>query len=408
MHDVIVVGAGVAGLCAARDLTAAGCDVVVLEASDAVGGRVRTDVVDGFRLDRGFQILLTAYPEAQRRLDLAALDLRPFRAGALVGSGGRLRTVADPFRDPLLAPATVLHGPGTLADKLRVLPLTLAARRGPVEGAWSRPDGTTLDLLRSRGFSEAMIGAFWRPFLGGVFFDPDLETTARMAWFVLRMFAEGDNAVPAAGMQAIPDQLAAGLPEGHVHLGRRVVEADGTRLTTADGTRWAARDVVWAAPAGPPHLPRPRSWRATTTIWYACDRRPVDGRWLVLDADPRSPVNHVAPMSEVAPGYAPAGAHLLAVNLLGVPPGDDDALDAVVRPRLQRLLHRDTVAWRRLRVHRIRQALPAQPPGALDPPERPARVAEHVYAAGDHLAQGSLQGAMVSGGRAAAALLADR
>ena len=206
---VLVVGAGLAGLCCGKRLAECGVSFRILEASDRVGGRVRTDLVDGFRLDRGFQLYLTAYPEGRRVLDLAALDLKPFTRGALVWVNGRFHRVADPRSEPVTAARSLFNPVGTPADKLRLVKLHWALEHGRLEDQVAKDERPTLDLLRWPGrFGPRMIDRLFRPFFGGVALDRQLVTSSRFFRFVFRMFAEGPGAVPAAGMQAIPDHLA--------------------------------------------------------------------------------------------------------------------------------------------------------------------------------------------------------
>ena len=268
--DVLVVGAGLAGLCAARRLQARGVRALVLEASDGVGGRVRTDVIDGFRLDRGFQVLLTAYPEARRVLDYGALELRPFTPGALVRFGGRFHRVVDPFRRPLQAPATVLSPIGGLADKARVgrLRLRLAATR-PSE-LFQEPERTTLEALRDEGFSDPMIDRFFRPFFGGIFLERELTTSSRLFNYYFRCFSLGGTVLPAEGIEAIPRQIAAGLPDGSVRTGARVTSVAERSVILEDGERLEARAAIVAtdgltAARLLPELPTPKS-RAVTCL----------------------------------------------------------------------------------------------------------------------------------------------
>ncbi|MDX1548792.1 MAG: FAD-dependent oxidoreductase, partial [Rhodothermales bacterium] len=203
--DVVVIGAGLAGLVCARTLHRAGRSVVVLDAADGVGGRIRTDVVEGFRLDRGFQALQTAYPEAQRQFDYAALGLRSFYPGALVRFDGRFHRLADPFRQLLDATGTILSPIGTFKDKLRVAKLRSELVNSSLADLFARDEMTTIEALRDRyHFSENIIERFFRPFFGGIFFDPALQTSSRMFDFVFRMFALGDTALPAEGMEALP------------------------------------------------------------------------------------------------------------------------------------------------------------------------------------------------------------
>ncbi|HEX8297541.1 MAG TPA: FAD-dependent oxidoreductase, partial [Rubricoccaceae bacterium] len=338
--DVAVVGAGLAGLACARHLVQNGISCRVFETSDGVGGRVRTDVVDGFRIDRGFQVLLTAYPEASAVLDYAALDLRAFEPGALVRLDGRWERVGDPFRDVGALLPTLRARVGTLGDKLRVLRLRESVRRGTPESLWSRPETSTLDALRTRyGFSARMTDRFFRPFLGGVLLDRDLGASSRAFEFYFRMFGEGDAVVPALGIGAIPEQLASRLPPGTVCLNAPVeaVEPDGSGLRLASGEAVACRAVVVATDAAAvpglvPGTPVP-AWKGTVQIAWAAPRVRPAGAVLMLDGDGHGPVNNVQVMSAVAPELAPAGVPgakreaLVTASVLGTPLEDDAALD---------------------------------------------------------------------------------
>jgi phytoene dehydrogenase-like protein len=408
--EVIVVGAGLAGLCCARRLAETGVAALVLEASDGVGGRVRTDLVDGFRLDRGFQILLTAYPECRDVLDYGSLDLHAFYPGALVRFGGRFHRLADPARLPLAALAGLLSPIGSLGDKLALLRLRRRVRRGSLADLFRRPETTTLEALRAAGFSAAMIDRFLRPFLGGITLDPGLDASSRMTEFVIRMLSLGDSALPAQGMRAIPAQIAARLPSP-VRLGAPVREVGPGRAVLASGESLAARAVV-VATEGPEAarltgaFPPPGSC-AQTCLHYGADEPPVDEPVLVLDGEGRGPVSNLVVPSRVAPLYAPPGKHLVAAVVLGDPALPDAALDAAVRTQLAGWFGPAPRAWRLLRVQRIRHALPAQHPPALEPPERPVRIARGLYVCGDHRDTASIQGAMASGRRAAEAAIAD-
>ena len=408
MPDVIVVGAGLAGLCCARELHAAGLEVLVLERGDAPGGRVRTDEVDGFLLDRGFQVLLTAYPEARRALDYERLGLRPFESGALIRRDGGFARVADPFRHPLQAIRSLSDAPGSLPDKLRVARLRRRLSRFSLNELLTAPQVTTAEALRREGFSSELVDAFFRPFLGGIFLDPSLETSSRLFAFVFKLFSEGEAALPAAGMQAIPRQLAESLPEAAVRFGATVESAAPGEVVLAGGERLTAPAVVVAADGpeaarltGAVEAP---AARAVTTLHYAADRSPVGEPVLVLNGEGRGPVNDLCVPSDVAPSYAPPGAALVSATVLGVPPLADDALDAAVREQLRGWFGAQVDGWRLLRVQRIPFALPAQPPAALAPAERPVRVRDGLFVCGDHRDTASIQGAMASGRRAAAAV----
>lgn len=408
--DVVVVGAGLAGLACARELHARGLDVTVLEASDGVGGRVRTDALDGFLLDRGFQVLLTAYPEARRVLDLPALGLHAFQPGALVRTGGGFGRVADPLRRPADLPATLAAPVGSLLDKLRIGLLRQQVRSGTLEELWERPETTTDEALRRRGFSARMRSTFFRPFLGGVLLDEALGTSSRQFEFVLRMFSAGDSVLPAHGIGAIPEQLAGGLPPGTVALRRavRAVAPDRVELTDGSEVRASAVVVATDGPAAAAlldEIEEPPS-RGVACVYFAAERPPVDEPVLVLDGDRTGPVNNLCVPSVVAPGYAPAGAALVSASVL---PAHDagTGLEDAVRAQLRGWFGAQVDAWRHLRTYRIPHAQPGQDPPALAHPRRPVRLHSGVYVCGDHRDNASIDGALVSGRRTAETVAAD-
>ena len=393
MPEVVVVGAGLAGLACARHLQAAGVGVVVLEAEDAVGGRVRTDVVDGMLLDRGFQVHNTGYPEAQRVLDHEALDLRRFAAGAMVRIGDRLHRVGDPRKVPTWAPGTVLSPIGSLKDKLLIARLAAESGLLSPDALLSRPETTTYDALRARGLSDRVIDRFFRPFLSGVFLEDGLQTSSRFFDLVWRYFARGNQCVPAAGMGAIPAQLAQGLD---VRLGSRVDALAGLR----DSHRAV---VVATAAAGAgrlvPGLDVPAS-RSVTTLYHLAPEPPVREPAIVLDGEASGPVANTVVLTNAAPSYAP-GRHLVSSSVVS-----GDASEPAVRQHLSRLYGVETAAWQHVASYEIRDALPSQAP-PMGRFRKPVRLEDGLYVCGDHRDSASIQGALVSGRRAATAVVAD-
>lgn len=394
-----------AGLACARVIAAAGVPVTVLEASDGVGGRVRSDQVDGWTLDRGFQILLTAYPELSRWFDLDDLDLRRFRAGATIWCGDRFRSIGDPRRDPRVLPMTAFGSIGSPLDRLRLLGLLVSVRRGSVPGLLRRPDRSTADALRSRGFSDRFIERFLRPLFSGIQLDPELEVSSRRFEVILRMLAVGDSAVPATGMGALSDALAAPLPTDAVRLGAAALAVDGTRVRLADGELRSRAVVV--ATDGPTAsrllgLADPGS-SPVAAIWFDSTESPVEDRRVLLDGIGGGPVANLASMSAVAPEYAPAGRSLVVAAVPGRP-ALRHGLETAVRDQL-RGWGLGVDSWSTLRVDVIEHGQPRQLP-PFDPKRR-VRLGGGRYVCGDHRDTASIQGALFSGRRTADAVLAD-
>ncbi|MFP4311725.1 MAG: protoporphyrinogen/coproporphyrinogen oxidase, partial [Nitriliruptoraceae bacterium] len=384
--DVVIVGAGLAGLTCALTLSAAGRGVVVLEAADEVGGRIRTDVVDGYRLDRGFQVLLTGYPAARRWFDLEALDLRAFSPGVLIRHRDRFRRLADPFQAPLAGAASVASPVASVLDGLRLLAWRRSVLHTPGPALASRPQVATAELLRSRGFSPAITAGFFGPFLAGTFFDPGMTTSSRVTELVFRSFFRGEVAVPALGMQQLPIQLAAQLPLDTVRTGQRVTAVMSGEVDVADGDRVRADHVVVATEGSAAarllghRLPGGVAPdRGTTTLYYRAATPPVARPDLVLDADHRGPVTTLAVMTEVAPTYGPpAGDALVSVSTVGVPAEDDAWLDRAVRAQLTGWYGTEVQDWDRLATYRIPHAQPRMQVEDLPSLARDVRVDERT------------------------------
>lgn len=397
-NSVVIIGAGLAGLCCARELARANIHAVILEASDGVGGRVRTDRIEGFLFDRGFQVLLTAYPECQRVLDYEALELQPFYPGALVRFEGGFHRVADPFRAPLSAVPTLLSPIGSLADKFRIARLRAALAQYSVDQLFQRHEVTTRERLAQEGFSAAIIDRFFRPFLGGIFLEPELRTSSRMFDFVFRMFADGESAVPKQGMAAIPEQLASKLPAGSVRLQCRVDDLAafaGHRIVLATDGREAARLLG---------VENPVASRGVWCYYFAAARPPLEEGILVLNGDGTGPVNNCCVMTNVAPSYGPPGAALVSASVLETVPQHDKAQ---VQAQLAQWFGGDAMAWNFLRRYFIPHAQLDQTPPALTPPQRDVRIRPGIYCCGDHRENASINGAMLSGRRAAEAIVSD-
>ncbi len=402
--DVIVVGGGLAGLNCARTLHRAGLKPLILEASDRVGGRVRTDLKEGFRLDRGFQVLLEAYPEAQAALDYDALELRRFYPGAMMRVPRAFKRVSDPWRKPLQALSDLASGNIGLADCRAILRLRREALRGSVQDLFAKPEQTTLQRLQRAGVSPAFLDAFFRPFFGGVFLDCNLDTSSRMFEFVFRMMALGAISVPAKGMEEIPRQIAKDLPIESIRCGARVVSIDRDSVTLATTEEIRGRSIVLAVEGPQAALLAPEldagSWRYTVCHYFVAPQAPCPEPILFLN-NRGDLINNLVVLTNVAPTYGSGKGALISVSSMRTRASDS----RLVAARLFEWFGQPSARWRPLARYQIAEALPRREPPWPDP--RPSRLRPGLYACGDHLETPSINGALGSGRKAAEAVIKD-
>jgi phytoene dehydrogenase-like protein len=424
MFDAIIVGAGLAGLSCAVRMEAAGASVCLLETEDAPGGRIRTDVVDGFRLDRGFQILLTGYPALDELIDLKGLRLKTFSSGALVRHGGRYHHFADPFRGSMAAAiGLAFDGIVPFKDKLLIAKLRSHVKKGTIADLFTRDENTTREHLAAFGFSARMIERFFEPFFAGVFLERELVTSSRFFEFLFRMFSFSDAAVPENGMEMIPRQLAVRLKAGTLQLKTEVKrlrrERNGFITDLRDGRTINARTVILALPdpqvrellnglSGRAKLGRDVQWNRTTTFYYSSHRTPIADPILILNGEgmKAGPVNNAVVMSQVSAAYAPPGAHLVAASVVGQAPEAQstmEKLEAEVREHLSSWFGPDVSRWEVLGGYPITKALPLCRSAMWE--QSAVRLTDGVYVCGDYRELPSIQGALSSGKRAAEAAL---
>lgn len=388
-------------MAAAREVTAAGHDVVVFEAADGPGGRVRTDLVDGYRLDRGFQIMLTAYPECRQMLDYDRLDLRTFQPGAMVRIADSFHRVGDPLRQPRQLKSTLKAPIGSPLDKLRILAYRLKVGRGSVESIWDGIGTTAMHRFDKLGFSDRMIQRFLQPLFAGITLDADLQGSSQVVDFVFRMLSAGDAAVPAKGMGAISDQLAASLPTGALQLGAKVEQVTASTIAVADGNEATFDAVIVATDATESSRlagTEDPGWNGVTSLWLSAPVAPIDEPILALNGTGLGAINSLAPMSHVSADYAPPGSHLIVVSA----PTLDLGAPAAMRKQLVDWFGPVADTYAELRVDRIEKAQPRQLPGH---DARAAVEADGIFVAGDHRRDASLNGAIASGRAAARAAI---
>lgn len=403
--SVIIVGAGVSGLVAALELHQQGFDCQILERSSRPGGRVKTDFMDGYALDHGFQVLLTAYPECKRYLDYESLRLGAFRPGALVASEGRFYLFEDPFRAAAGALKTALNPLGSVRDKWNVLQWRRRVGSRSLTEIFRQPEKSARQALQDYGFSERFIERFCEPFFGGIFLERKLSTSRRMLDFVFKMFSEGLAALPEGGMEQIPRQLAARLPAGTIQYQQSVVQVTDNSVLTEDGELHEADAVLLATEAtslAAQYVTAPHTrYHSVKCFYYAASQSPLSKPLLVLNGH-RGAINNLAVLSDAAAGYAPPNQSLISVTVTepGRFPGER-AIREQVQKELHQLMGPVTRKWEHLETYHISYALPEQTSVRLDAPEDAYRLSRSLFVCGDHLLHGSLNAAMRSGRMAA-------
>jgi Phytoene dehydrogenase and related proteins len=419
---IIIVGAGLAGLTCAKMLHEAQKDVLVLEAADQVGGRVRTDYhEDGYRLDRGFQVLFTAYPVVERHLNLQTLKQRTFDPGVLMIKNDRRHEISDPLRQPTHVLPSMFNPLIPTLDKLRTVRLRQQLLQVSISDIFNgkaeqdEQDLSTEEYLHQKGFSEQFIDNFVRPFYGGIFLDRSLQTSARMFQFIFKMLASGDIVIPAEGVQRIPEQLAACLPRGRVRCNARVAEllyeqgrVNGVRLINGEVIRGEQVVVATQSPIAEKftQLTLPTQPVSAVTLYFAGDEQLYSQKKILLNADPSAYVNNAVLLTNIAPTYAPPRKYLLSATILGNPEEDDETIAAHARLDMAHWFpDYDLQRWELLATYRIPFAQFAQPAGIYA--ELPGNRTEiaGLYLAGEYTQSSSIQGAMHSGEKAAQELL---
>lgn len=406
--EVIIIGAGIAGLTAAKILKAAGKSVLVLEASDGVGGRVRTDEMDGFLLDRGFQVFLTAYPEAKNLLDYEALELCKFDPGALILNRDGVTKLGDPIRKPGSMVSTLLSSAATFTDKLRMLRLKLRLSGKSIEEIFPEQEITTTEYLKNEGFSGTIMNQFFRPFMTGIFLEDQLNTSSRMFEFVFKMFSEGDAAVPAKGMGMIPKQLAICLSPNELRYHQNVSAIDRGTVTTADGVTYQADFVLIATdPLRSPvrHGNSIIEYRSVSNMYFTAKKRPFETPLIALNTLPGKIVNNIAVMDRISPAYAKSDDTLISLSLIGDHSrANQNALQKNVVRELK-FWYPDAVSWKHLKTYHIDYALPNDDQVTNEPDYTAVRLNAQTFVCGDHLMNGSINAAMKSGRLAAEAII---
>ncbi len=400
--EVAIIGAGLAGLACAIELQKNNIDFQIFEASDGVGGRVRSDVIDGFILDRGFQLYNPSYSEGKRLLNYEALDLKPFIPGVAIRDNKRLRIVVDPFRAKGFRLNLLKDIPGNPLSYLGLLRYFLSYLVTSDAQIATTKDISASDSLIRSGVRGNLLEKLLRPFLKGVFLESELKTSRKFLDVVLKTFLRGIPSVPAQGMQVISDQLASKLPMEKISLNTKIIKIEGNKLQTENEEIIAKKIVVATDPA------TAISWLSleekimhTVSTWYfKADQRVaelVKGKpILFVDASNNGPLTNAVVLTNAASSYAPSGQVLVSASAIS--PHQNADLESV-KKHLSVIFGLDTNSWQLIKQYQIKEALPSMyPPFSLI---NSNQISEDLFVAGDHRATSSIQGALLSGTNAA-------
>jgi phytoene dehydrogenase-like protein len=378
-----------------------GVDALILEASDGVGGRVRTDVVDGFRLDRGFQVLLTSYPEAKKLLNYDDLRLVNLPSGARVRCGDDFFVMPNPLKDILTAPQALLSPVGNLLDKIKVLQLNLeTGNAAEPDDSSSKSNESTLAFLKNYGYSETIINRFFVPFFRGVFLEEKLATDSSFFKFLYNQFASGDVVLPEAGMQAIPEQIAGHLSPEQIRLNTPVKKISGKTVYLENGEMIEADKLVLATDAlcAAKLLGEDSKveFNSTVSLYFETDAPLELGGepYLIINSNRNELIDHLLVASDVVPSYAPAGKTLISVNIVGGKAFESDLLEVNTQAELSQWFS-SKIIWRHLKTYRIPNALPQYFQNS--PIDTKLKINEYTYRCGDYTAYPSLNAAMKTG-----------
>ncbi|WP_372370062.1 NAD(P)/FAD-dependent oxidoreductase [Candidatus Uabimicrobium sp. HlEnr_7] len=403
-YDVVIVGSGLAGLRASVELAKKNISFVILEASSEVGGKLKTDKIDGFLLDHGFQVFQTSYPEAKNVLNYPDLKLGKFKNGALIRIGKRFERFVDPRHHPFEIFSALTSKVGSLGDKVRLLLMSIKLRQGTIPEMLQRREITTMQYLQSVGFSQSMIENFFGPFLSGVFLEKDLKTSSRVFEFVFRMFSSGQASLPEEGISAIPQQLLAKLPESSIQLNSKVNSISKGTVKLENGKIIHANNVLIATDAIDAHglvkNVNKVSYSPAKCFYFATETPPITEPILVLNGN-KGVINTLAVPSLVSSKYAPSGKHLVSITTFDE--GDD--LVEKISTEAETWFGEQVQQWQFLKSYKIDRAIPFFDGGKSEVCQKNSCIEEGIYYCGDYLDVPSINGALSSGKRAAETII---
>lgn len=404
-YKIHIIGAGISGLIAATVLEKNGLSPVIIETTDRVGGRVKTDIVEGYQLDHGFQVLLTAYPAAQKYLNLEALQLQTFIPGASIFKNGKQNSIGDPLRDKSLLLSTVFARVGTLSDKFKILKLNNKLKKKSLSEIFSSKEQTTKSYLVDFGFSSKMIHDFFNPFFSGIFLENKLETSSRMFEFVYKMFGQGDAALPKGGMQAIPKQLSNNLRRTTFKFNTKVATVNDSEIILEDGQKIKSDFTIIATE--PSKLvnklnKKVTEWQSCDTLYFETESRVINKPLIGLIPEKDAVINNIFYHTSLDSDLK-GNKELLSVTVVDNQNLSSEKLIQHVKTELKQYCGIDVIKL--IKHYKIPMSLPKLQNLQYNLLPSQTRLTDTIFLAGDVQLNGSLNAAMIAGEKAALGVL---
>ena len=400
-YKIHIIGSGISGLIAAQVLENHGYHPTIIEASATVGGRVKSDIVDGYTLDHGFQVLLTSYPAAKQYLNYDALDLQELLPGATIFKNGKQQTIGDPLRSLSLLIPTLLSSIGLISDKIKILKLNTLLKKKKLFKIFKEDEKTTLQYLKNFGFSEEIIQNFFKPFFSGIFLEPNLETSSRMFEFVYKMFGDGLAVLPKDGIQAISNQLKNNLKNTEIIFNSPAKEVKNTEIVLEDGSEIKSHITIIATEASSLILNlknQETEWKSCDTLYFETKNRVIKKPLIGLISDKEALINNIFYHSSIKTS-SKGKKELLSVTIVkNHQLNIEDLIKRVQKELLEFCNITDTTFLKR---YHIKKALPKLSNLQYELSSSETKLKATIFLAGDQLLNGSLNAAMISGERAA-------
>jgi protoporphyrinogen oxidase len=396
-YKIHIIGAGISGLIAAKVLEENGYHPTIIEGSSDVGGRVKSDMINDYILDHGFQVLLTSYPAAQKYLDFKALELQSFLPGATIFKNGKEQTIGDPTRSISLLLPTLLSSIGNFSDKIKILKLNHFLKKKSIAAIFVSEEKTTLQYLKNFGFSESMITDFFKPFFSGIFLEPNLETSSRMFEFVYKMFGDGLAVVPKSGIQAISNQLKNNLKGTQFLFNSPVKEIKNGSIILENTDEIKTHYTIIATEASPlvANLKNQATeWKSCDTLYFETVKRRIQKPLIGLIADKDSLVNNIFYHTSLVTS-SQGKKELLSVTIVKNHRFNEADLVSKVKKDLTDYCGISNAKF--LKRYQIKKALPKLHNLQYELSHTETKLTDSIFLAGDQLLNSSLNAAMISG-----------